>query len=299
MSDVDKSILGNTLSSIVSGKDMLSELMERKHGYQPDPDPKPSEPNQAPQIDTAAIDSLRSQLTETARTNGELQGRFQQLERQNAAMTQWIQNYVAQAPQQQQQPKQPSIVEQVEDPILAAALNALEQNQKRGLEEIRNEVRQESFRTSAQREMQQIQRAVNSVRQEYPEWAQHIDDQKISEFVQPFINDPNRHGNVNWENEFRWSARQFKYPVLETKVSELEQKLAQYESKEKRERESAKRGLNLVPGASGGQRGTPVNSGQSIGDRIQNQYRSKHGRRASMPWDQFGAALFNELAKES
>lgn len=297
MSDVDKSILGNTLNSIVDGRTMLSELMERKHGYQSEKIADPAIPP-TPSIDNTEISALRSQLTETARTNGELQGRFQQLERNNAAMTQWIQNYTTQQTQSQTQAKQPSIIEQVEDPILAAALNALEQKNERELQAIKHEVRQESFQRSARGEMQSIQAAVNQVRIEYPEWAQHVTDEKISEFVQPFLNDSNRHGNVNWANEFRWNARQFKYPELETKVTALERELEQYKNKEKREKDSARRDLDKVPSAAGGQRSGATDSGQSAGDRILNQYRAKHGRRASMPWDQFGSALFSELAKE-
>jgi hypothetical protein len=287
------SFMSNT---ITSGKEMAREFFERRNGQQEAP--KPNDPPANVPDYSKDIDSLRGQLSESARTAAEMRGQLQQMERQNTQLQQWIQNDVSRQ-QQRPQEQMPSLESQIEDPALLAAMNAIDARQEARLKGVVQNIAQHNFQQSYTREVQSLNQAIKQVREEFPEWARVVSDQQISEWAKPYLADPNRHGGVDWTNEFRMAARAVEEPVLRTENAELKKKLAQYEKQSERNRQEQKQNLNKVPGVNS-RGGSSEDDSKSVGERVLGDYKKAHGRRAIMPWDQFGTAVVRGvLAKHS
>ncbi len=274
--------LSNTLTN---SSEMLQEFKDRKMGIEREQAaaaaPPVAPPVQVPDY-SKELEALRSQLDQSNRTTQDLRS---QLDRQSGSLQQWMQEQSS-----QRQPQQPQVDPplQVDDPALAAAINALDARNARRFQALQQDTEQKHFAGARQMELERVKNALASVREQNPEWAQAVTDEQIGKFIMPYVNNPRSHG-MDWKAEFNLAAQNFKYPHLETENAELKKQLAQYQKQEDRNKAQQKQNLSKVPGV--GQRSGGDTSSVPVGDQIMADYRKAHGRRKSPSFAEFGKEL--------
>jgi len=287
----DMSLLSNTLGGSVS------EFLARRAGITEESKPEAKERQAADY--SKDLEALRAQLGEVSKVNSELNGRFQEVTRQNDTLKQYL---ASQAQQQQairaQQPEQLGPIEH-EDPQIAAVLNTIDQRMAKRQEEAVRNLNQQQFQISYWNEVARANDALARVKSEIPDFANLVSDHQITEFVKPFLDNPSTHGRMNWEKEFRLAAQTAEHPRLAAENAELKRKLEQYEKQDQRNKQTQQKNLAKV---------TTIGRGSGIGgedrsvptyDRLAAQYRKANGgKKVTIPWEVAGKAIFEDAHKK-
>lgn len=266
----------------ISGGQMLEEVIERKFDRQVDNDP-PAQVHVEEPKKNDDVEYLKHQLAALERQNTEMRST---LDRTTGSFQSFLQQ------QQQQQYRQPDPLPsfETEDPLLAAAMNTLDQRVDRKLQALQQQQQQQELQRIRMSEAQRFDQALNDL----SDLTKFYSRDQLQQFAAPYINDP-RYAGLDWKKELTQVLKVAKHDVYEAENADLRKKLEAAEKRKDSERQQQKQNLKLVPGI--GQRSGGAPAGKSLGEQILSEYKGS-GRSNKPTYKQFGQELIKRLTAQ-